>query len=557
MAFFACENKKKNRVKIASDNTKIEKAIHVADSFYKKKEFDSAFYFYNKARTKCNPNRDAKKYVYCMYYMSEIQQDHEDYIGSTTTANETIPYLNKVKDPNYVWNIYSVLGRNYYYTYDYPTAVYYYSKAFTLNTDRINKLEAKNNIAAIYIKQHRYNKALQLFLSISKEKIVQQNPIYYSKILDYIGICYFKLKNEKALAFFKKSIQINTETKYEDGLGKTYYNLTEYYRNNKALSMMYAKLSYKYYTLSGNTDDRLLALQFITENNSSDIESKKNALVYIKIADSIYRERQKAKNQFAKIKYDSKKEQEENLKLSVQKIKNELQLAKQERRNITFYIIILIASCLIVFLYIFLTVRANRKKIEATYKSETKISKKLHDELANDIYHALAFVENKNLSSEENRIHLLKRLEGIYSRTTNISKDNNLETSSQNFIASIKEMISSFNTSQVNLLINGLDCISWSDIDKDKKTAVYRSIQELLVNMKKHSDASLVGITFKELDNFIIINYTDNGKGADTNKMAIKNGLKNIENRIGSIEGGIGIYSDLGKGFKVQIKFPV
>ena len=86
---------------------------------------------------------------------------------------------------------------------------------------------------------------------------------------------------------------------------------------------------------------------------------------------------------------------------------------------------------------------------------------------------------------------------------------------------------------------------------------VYRSIQELLVNMKKHSDASLVAITFKELDNFIIINYTDNGKGADKNKMVLKNGLHNIENRIYSIKGGIEIHSNLGEGFKVQIKFPV
>ncbi|MNE22501.1 Sensor histidine kinase ComP [compost metagenome] len=275
------------------------------------------------------------------------------------------------------------------------------------------------------------------------------------------------------------------------------------------------------------------------------------------MADSIYMERQKAKNLFAKIKYDSKKEKEENLKLSAQKIKNELQLAKQESRNITSYIIIIVASCLIVFLYFFLTVRANRQKIEATYKSETKISKKLHDELANDIYHALAFAENRNLSLEENRNHLLKRLEDIYSRTTNISKDNNLVTSHQNFSASFKEMISGFNTPQINLLISGLDCICWSEIDKDKKTVVYRSIQELLVNMKKHSDASLVAITFKELDNFIIINYTDNGKGADKNKMVLKNGLHNIENRIYSIKGGIEIHSNLGEGFKVQIKFPV
>ncbi len=555
--FFACQKKKYFAEEITNNKVKIKKIINAADSFYKNKQLDSAFYFYNKARTKCDPNEDAKTYVYCMYYMAEIQQDHEDFIGSTKTATETIPYLNKIKDPNDVWNIYSVLGRNYYYIYDYPNAISYYSKAFILKVDRINILEAKNNIATIYIKQHKYNDALQIFLSISKEKFLQQKPTYYSKILNYIGYCYFKLQNPKALSFFEKSIQIKSQAKDEDGLGKTYYNLTEYYKNNKALSMKYAKLSYANYTLSGNIDDRLLALKFIIENTGSAKEQKEKALLYIKMIDSIYEIRQKAKNQFAKMKYDSRTEKEENLKLKAQKIKNELQLEKQERRNIISYIIIILTLCLITIIYFYLTARMNRQKIEATYKSETRISKKLHDELANDVYHTLAFVENRNLSSEENKNHLLTKLNDIYSRTRNISKENNPILSNQNYTSQLKEMISKFNTSNVNLLLNGLDTIPWDKIDKIKKISVYRAIQELLVNMKKHSEASLVGITFKEKDNTLIIIYTDNGKGVDSSKMILKNGLHNMENTIHKIHGEIDINSDLGKGFKVLIKLPL
>jgi len=558
LTLYSCQKQNINRFKKVKKNTEVLKLITKADSFYKnKKNPDSAFFYYNKARTNCNPKEDAKTYVYCMYCMAEIQQDHEDFIGSSTTATETISYLNKIKDPNYVWNIYSVLGRNYYYTYDYPTAVYYYSKAFTLNTDQINKLEAKNNIAAIYIKQHQYNKALQLFLSISNEKIIQQNPIYYSKILDYIGICYFKLRDTKALDFFKKSLKIKSKVNYTDGLGKTYYNLGQYYQDQNAdLAMKYAKLSYKNYTLSDNTNNRLLALKFIIENTNSAAEAKEKALLYIKVNKDIYSFRQKAKNQFAKMKYDSKREKEENLKLKAQRIKNELQLEKQESKNIISYIIIILTSCLIVFVYYFLTARNNRQKIEATYQSETRISKKLHDELANDIYHTLAFVENRNLSAEENRNYLLKKLDDIYSRTSDVSKKNNPTLSNQNFTISLKEMISGFSISKINLLINGLDEISWDQLDEMKKVSVYRIIQELLVNMKKHSDATLVAITLQKGNNTIIINYTDNGKGIDSNKMVHKNGLHNIENRIRAIKGEVEIGSDFGKGFKVLIKFP-
>ena len=76
-------------------------------------------------------------------------------------------------------------------------------------------------------------------------------------------------------------------------------------------------------------------------------------------------------------------------------------------------------------------------------------------------------------------------------------------------------MISGFNTPNTNIILNDLDTISWNNIDRNKKITVYRVLQELLVNMKKHSNATLVGINFKETDKNIIINYTDNGKGAD------------------------------------------
>ena len=49
--------------------------------------------------------------------------------------------------------------------------------------------------------------------------------------------------------------------------------------------------------------------------NSPGNKSKEFSTMYLKINDSINNVRLKAKNQFAKIKYDSKKEKDENIKL--------------------------------------------------------------------------------------------------------------------------------------------------------------------------------------------------------------------------------------------------
>ncbi len=105
--------------------------------------------------------------------------------------------------------------------------------------------------------------------------------------------------------------------------------------------------------------------------------------------------------------------------------------------------------------------------------------------------------------------------------------------------------------------MNEIEIIDWNEIDRNKKIAVYRVLQELLVNMKKHSNASLVGITFKNTNKDIIVNYTDNGKGIDVHNMSFKNGLYNVENRILGIKGTIHIDSAPGKGFKVYFKFPI
>ncbi|WP_281232174.1 sensor histidine kinase [Flavobacterium gelatinilyticum] len=288
-------------------------------------------------------------------------------------------------------------------------------------------------------------------------------------------------------------------------------------------------------------------------DNSTETELKNNFLLYIKLSDSLNKINLKNQNQFA-AKYNSKNL---NLKIKTYKTENELQLERQKNRNIVSYIIILLSLTLILILYFYLTSKANKEKVDATYKSEIRIAKKLHDELANDLYHTIAFTEHKNLSVQENKEQLLNNLDVIYSRIRDISKENSFIVTDENYVFYLKEMISGFHTSNINLLINGLDSICWNCVERNKKITTYRIIQELLVNMKKHSEATLVGINFKEAGKKITINYTDNGKGAAINNKTFKSGLHNIENRIQNIRGEINIDTNPNKGFKVVFKFPI
>jgi signal transduction histidine kinase len=109
----------------------------------------------------------------------------------------------------------------------------------------------------------------------------------------------------------------------------------------------------------------------------------------------------------------------------------------------------------------------------------------------------------------------------------------------------------------VNILTNGIDTINWTTLEDNKKITVYRVLQELLVNMKKHSQCSLVVISFKKNEGKLQIDYSDNGVGATFEKLSSKNGLQNVENRIQSIKGTISLDTKSNVGFKVSFTFPI
>jgi len=75
-------------------------------------------------------------------------------------------------------------------------------------------------------------------------------------------------------------------------------------------------------------------------------------------------------------------------------------------------------------------------------------------------------------------------------------------------------------------------------------------LQELMTNMRKHSAATLVVLKFKQENNKLTIEYTDNGLGCELKKQV---GLKNTETRMESINGSIIFDSRINKGFKAKI----
>lgn len=554
----SCQEKKQPLLPIKKNNlAEINRLIKLGDANFDKQKYQSAFYYFNKAKSACDVKKDTAQIIHCISNLATIQQNQGDYSGSETTAIEAIPYLENNKNPNYKWNIYTILGINKLLLFDYYNALYYNNLALNLKTDNIRKTDIKNNIATVYIEIKKYDKAIKILSYLTTQKEVFNDPKSYSRVLDNLGFAYFKIGDPKGLPLLIKAKKIREQIKDDWGIISSYYNLSEYYKEiNTKISYQFALLAYSKATKINNADYRLLTLAQIIQN-SSKAQSKKYALDYIRINDSNNKIRQIAKNQFAKIKYDSKKERDENLKLKAQKAENDLELAQQKNQSLSFAFLTIIGFGFSFFVYIFFKERNKKEKIEITYDTETRIAKKLHDELANDVYYTMTFAENQDLSTSQNKEQLLNSLDTIYSRTRNISKENSTIDIGRNFIESLKEMMTSFNTNEVNILINGFDSFNWNALESNKKITIYRVLQELLINMKKHSKCSLVVITCKRYKNNLQLEYIDNGLGVNFKGLKLKNGLQNVENRITSIEGKITFDTKSKKGFKLKLTIPI
>lgn len=539
---------KVNPVKTEAANLQKEAISH-----FQKNKYNSSFYYFNKSKIAFEKFKDSANIAFNLVQMAQIQQINGDYYGSKETLTEALPYVKN--DSNYSAAINNFFGIADKELSIYDDAIFYYKQAIKDVKDSISKQSPLNNIAVIYIKQKKYDRAISILESILNKKILDDKPYLKSKsrVMDNLGFAYFKKGlNDKGLQLMTESLELRKQIGDSYGSIESYFHLAEFYsKTDIQKSNEYAKNAYEIATKFNSVDERLKALSFLISNGSG----TKYAQQYISINDSIIKIRNNFKNKFAKIKYDSKKEKEENQKLRLEKAENQLSLQEAKYQRMFFIIGIVSLFFLLLYLRKFYQNRNRIEKIKTAYDTETRIAKDIHDELANDVFNTITFTQTQPLEIQNTKETLIQKLDHIYVRVRGISRENNDIDTKANYAVNLKEMLSTYNTNETNVIINSIEKVNWDLVDEIKKVTIYRVLQELMVNMKKHSQASIVVVKFDSNGKTIFIDYTDNGKGAEKLKI-IKNGLQNMENRILAIKGTITFDTEPDKGFKAKITTP-
>lgn len=518
-----------------------------AEYWYAQKKYNKAFEFHAASKKIFEKENDSLWAGYSLLKMAHIQQIFNDYAGSEETLTEALVFLEKRNDAEqYLREANNLLGISYTGLKDYNQAVRYYKVAKGMTSDELSKKIIDNNIALCYQEENQHAKAIDLLNVLHNTTVIQNDSSSLAKVKGNLGYSKF-MADGSGKELLEEALQIRNKLGDLKGMVYSYLHLSEYYTDkNPVLTFDYAQKAYQTATKVGAIDSRIKALRklaLLKEGYNSD---------YFLLRDSVDDFRQKAKNQFAKMRFDAKRDREEIMANKAKQIEAEL-------RNLIVGSILFTVILVIIALYVISLIRHKKEKRiqkqQEQYNAEIRISKKLHDELANDIFNTMIFAEVRNLSEPENKEILLDNLDKIYAQTRNISQENSNISTNEKYLSQLKEMLSGYMSDEVNIIIKAIEAIDWQALQPVQKIVVYRVLQELLVNMKKHSKATLVVLDFKKTDKKIQISYSDNGVGISDEKSFMKNGLQNVENRISSINGTITFEPIPHKGFKVIFSF--
>jgi tetratricopeptide (TPR) repeat protein len=530
-----------------------------ADSFLNHQENDSAFYYYNKAVT---GSTDSLEIATAYNNMAYIQIDAGDHYGSHESLLTSLTYLNehREKDQDCLLSDYNDLGSSYLKLKDYDAAIRYYDRALALINDTLpgTRIIALNNKALAYQKKRQYGQSIGIFnqaIAIYNAIIDQRkkNKVEYARILSNLAKTRW-LQDPSYLAApaLWQAMQIRKEENDNRSLNSSYAHLSDYYSGSRPdSSLIYAEKMYTNARERNSPDDELEALEKLIKHTHP-----KNVRQYFQryqyLTDSLQVAHITAKNQFALIRYDAEKNKADNLVLQKDNAEKKVQIVTQRLSLYGLLFVFILASVLTINWYRKRKQKTQWEHQQAMQVQQLKTSQKVHDVVANGLYRIMSGLEHQdNIGKDE----LLDKIESLYEQSRDISYEHSIPVR-QDFQDTVTVLLSSFATPDTKISVVGNSKELWINVKEQVKNQLETVLQELMVNMKKHSAARNVVIRFEEQADQLKIQYTDDGVGLPAN-FSYGNGLTNTGNRIQEIGGKIIFDKSISPGLKIEIYFPL
>lgn len=512
-------------------------------------KFDSAFRYFNQAKDVFLSQKDTFGAGKCLVNMGIISTDKGDYFGGQEISLNAIKYFNKNNKGHYpyIHSNYNNLGIATFQLSDFNNALKFYDLAIRFSESPLDIRLYQNNKAKVYQQIKNYPEALKIYKQVQSG--ISKNQKEYARALTNIAKTKW-LQNAKInpIPDFLKSLRIREKEADLWGLNSSYSHLSDYYmKKGSDSAVYYAKKMYVIAREVKSSGDQLEALQKLVKLSPLE-ESRHYFEIYQNLNDSVQTARNIAKNQFALIRYETEKNKADFLKAQEENIK------KQNSIVIGYIGIgILIAFSIASYFWYRRRQKILKQEKEIEVKNtEIKYAKKVHDHVANRIYQVMDEIDNRPQMDKD---EVAEKLDVIYHISRDLSYENTDTGYKPGFAKALSKMFSSYQSAEVNIAVNGNEEHIWEAVRETVKIEVFTILQELMTNMRKHSEADVVRLAFQHDNGRITVLYSDNGKGIQ--RFSPGNGLKNTETRIKSISGVITFDSKANQGLNVKFSFPI
>ena len=193
------------------------------------------------------------------------------------------------------------------------------------------------------------------------------------------------------------------------------------------------------------------------------------------------------------------------------------------------------------------------------------IATDLHDDIGSSLTNIsiLSELSSKNISYPEKAQPFLQRISEEVQASSQAMDDiiwsvNSHNDSLPETMARMRRYAAElFDNSEIQCHLDLEENAGNKKLSMEQRRDVYLIYKEVLNNIHKHADANNVWINVSQNQNYLLMKIRDDGKGFNTDLVTHRNGLKNLQSRVGKWSGKIQIRSEENKGTTIDIKIPL
>lgn len=509
-------------------------------------QWDSAFKYYSSyvSNTKGGGLLKASAYK----FQGEISWNVGDYYAAQDYLNAALQLLDP-KDTAHqeeLGYVYNILGNVSLELNAYKEAIAYYDQALRHAGNSTYSSEILNGKATALQKEKNFPAAMAVYDQLLDRNLTDM-PLKARVIDNRAYTAWLQNNAYNPLPEFSRALQIRQDSQYVTGIITSYSHLADYYAiNNRDSASWYALQMYDKATEIRSTRDRKDAIDKLVSLQTDAAGKEKWFRQYKLLSDSLTFANDTTRYRFANIRYAVEKNKADNLVLKDNLLKQRVGMAA-----LAFLGLLIIGG---------LTIRYRKKRQAIQQQSDKaietaklKTSQKVHDVVANGLYGIMNELEHSDTLDKE---PLLTKIELLYERSRDISYEDPDLLPEGGYDKRVQQLLKSLAGEHTRLVVVGNEASFWNRISIAQQQQLFLVLNELMVNMKKHSGAGNVSVVFKIEDNTALVRYKDNGVGMAPGQV-FGNGLASTVNRIKSIHGAINFGESGSDGTTVVISFPV